>query len=101
MRGLLDDLATRWSRERAAHLRCRGPIGAKTDRRVKIIKLLRLGYAGLDSALVVVAGRHDREVILYMQHDRLSALEDLVRSCSNGGTLRVSYPDDVKEMLDK
>lgn len=36
-----------------------------------------------------------------MQRDRLSALEDLVRSCSNGGTLRVSYPDEVKEMLDK
>ena len=36
-----------------------------------------------------------------MQRDRLSALEDLVPSCSNGGTLRVSYPDEVKEMLDK
>src|SRR5258707_12392855 len=48
MRGLLDDLATRWSRERAAHSRCRGPIGAKTDGRVKIIKLLLSGFDTLD-----------------------------------------------------
>src|SRR5258708_5268271 len=50
MRGLLDDLATRWSRERAAHSRCRGPIGAKTDGRVKIIKLLLSGFDTLGPA---------------------------------------------------
>src|SRR6266550_2504715 len=48
MRGLPGDLATRWSRERAAHSRCRGPIGAKTDGRVKIIKLLLSGFDTLD-----------------------------------------------------
>ena len=51
MRGPLDDLATRWSRERAAHSRCRGPIGAKTDGRVKIIKLLLSGFDTLDWTL--------------------------------------------------
>ena len=67
MRGLLDDLATRWSRERAAHSRCRGPIGAKTDGRVKIIKLLLSGFDTLDwtpPLLWLWQRRHDREVIL-------------------------------------
>jgi len=66
MRGLLDDLAARWSRERAAHSRCRGPIGAKTDGRVKIIKLLS-GFDTLDwtpPLLWLWQRRHDREVIL-------------------------------------
>jgi transposase len=66
MRGLLDDHATRWSRERAAHSRCRGPIGAKTDGRVKIIKLLS-GFDTLDwtpPLLWLWQRRHDREVIL-------------------------------------
>jgi AbiTii len=31
----------------------------------------------------------------------VSVLEDLVRSCSNGGALQVSYPDAIKEMLNK
>jgi hypothetical protein len=31
----------------------------------------------------------------------VSVLEDLVRSCSDGGTLQVSYPDKIKEKLDE
>ena len=73
MRGLLDDLATRWSRERAAHSRCRGPIGAKTDGRVKIIKLLS-GFDTLDwtpPLLWLWQRRHDGEMISSVQRDGL------------------------------
>ena len=83
MRGLLDDLATRWSRERAAHSRCRGPIGAKTDGRVKIIKLLLSGFDTLDwtpPLLWLWQRRHDREVILCPSPSGLVGVEAPVRA---------------------
>src|SRR5215831_6038448 len=64
-------LATRWSRERAVHSRCRRPIGAKTDGRVKIIKLLSSGIDMLDwtpPLLWLWQRRHDREAQRRAEH---------------------------------
>ncbi|MGY4463930.1 AbiTii domain-containing protein [Bradyrhizobium sp. LB13.1] len=46
-------------------------------------------------------GGHTEQLSWMRNPEPVSVLEDLIRSCSRGGSLQVSYPDKIKEMLDE